>query len=138
MHPSPKEKKKPKGFKPGSRRGQQKQLISDKIKQAREEGHAWLNHLAPRGVAQQGLWRLKIELPREDVDGVPGNIPQYCGRGPAWAFIRCKQGICFSVILDYKGERLVTWVGGGYRTLQFEDILGVVIEKHRVNQSDES
>lgn len=133
MRPSPREKKKPKGFQPGSRRGQQKQLISDKVKQAREEGHAWLSHSAPRGVAQQGVWRIKIELPREDEEDTPGNLPQYTGRGPIWAFIRCKLGICFSLILDYKGERLVTWVGGGYRTLQLDDILAVVVEKHRLD-----
>jgi hypothetical protein len=134
MHPSNKEQKKPKGFQPGSRRGQQKQLISDKIKQAREVGSAWLTHNSPRFgyIPEKGLYRLRIELPSED------NMPKYLIRGLTWAFLRCKRGVDLFEIHDYKGERLVAAVSGPYRTIQEDDILAIVVEKHRVDKPNES
>jgi hypothetical protein len=39
-----KESKKPKGFKPGSRAGSQKQYLSERIKAAKQDGSAWLTH----------------------------------------------------------------------------------------------
>lgn len=125
------EQRKPKGTQPGSRKGQIRQGVFEKIKQAREEGHAWLSHPAPKCgnfTYEKGMFRLKIEPPSED-----DNIPKYLVRDVCWAFLRCKtDGIGLFEIHDYKGERLVAWVGGqaGYRTITENDILAIVVEQH--------
>jgi hypothetical protein len=131
------EPKKPKGTKPGSRKGQRTQRLSDAIKQAKTEGQVWVTHPAPPGYPDE-MWRLKIE-PTIPWSGVwpldkqepRTNIPQYC-EDPVWALLRCKAGIGLFEIHDYKGERLVACThGGNYRTITEDDVLAVVSEKHK-------
>lgn len=131
--PGSKETKKPKGFRPGSRKGVFTQLLSNGIKEAKEKGFAWLTHPNPYNPSQ--LWRLKI-IPAFDKNGTL-QIPRY---HQVWAFVKSRKGIELCEIHDYKGERIVTWARSGYyRTLRDQPdkkghILAIITEKHnRVN-----
>lgn len=119
------EQKKPKGFKPGSRKGSRVQRISDAVKLLHTgETDVWVTHSSPPGVPHE-MWRLKLSLVTAE------NLPAYPFGGSKWAFLRCREGIGLFVIWDYKGERLVAQShSGNLRTITKEDIMAIVIEKH--------
>lgn len=126
------ERKKPKGFKPGSRKGQRMQRLSDAIKTAAKEGEAWITHQAPVGM-EKTLYRLRIVPPDAKL------LPTYGGK-TVWALLRCKDGIGLFQTLYYKGERLVAYAGvdsgSCYRTISEQDFLAIVIEYHLRESND--
>jgi len=124
--------KKPKGFQPGSKKGQKNQLLSDKIKEAKENGFAWLTFQHRR---------IKITPPNFDgCDDVWGCDPCPAIKGQAisrpepgygypyvGAFIKSRsEGIVLTSIWRHEGR-----LKSDHRTyLDEKEVLAIIVENH--------
>jgi len=126
MYPK-RELKKPKGFKPGSKKGRWIQYITKKIKEAKENGAAWVTY--------QNL-RLKIIPPTENYHGE--------------VFIKDRGNIHLVDVVDKDGLRVFTrkktfWQCYGYSFpgytsyhIQPEAVLAMVVESHERKSLEDS
>ena len=106
--------KKPKGFRPGSKAGQLKQYLSDKCKEAEENGFAWLTY---RGR------RMKI-LPPTELNETLARPPY----GYPQAFIKGKGRIRLVDCWDKDGLHAMDEAGTIFYIQ--DHILAFVAEKH--------
>lgn len=148
-----KEKKKPKGFRPGSRKGRAQAHLSAAIKKSRDEGFAWLTYQGerlkivpyfdfsedpPENFPEEHLNTAMLEKKNKMFSddghpclGIKGlDVRQvhykYGIYGSAYALIRSKNGICLDYIWRHEGR-----IHSDKRHYMDDDeILAIAVEKH--------
>jgi len=81
--------KKPKGFKPGSVKGQATQHLSDSLKRMAEEGHVWVTRYI-----DGDRYRAKLLPVPDDLESFMGHDVLVKGKGGfRWAELHVKDGI---------------------------------------------
>jgi hypothetical protein len=119
MEKSMRNTKKPKGFRPGSKAGQLKQYLSDRCKEAKANGFAWLTY---RGR------RMKIVPPTQENE--TQTRPEF---GYPQAFIKGKGRIRLVDYWDKDGVHAMDEAGTIFRIQ--DHVLAFVAEDHSRNEA---